>query len=164
MSGKTALSPPLTGWSLQFRATENQGFSARLLRDGGKEDARRWVSVAPPRQLRVALLAAADRAEDARYVEAALRAVAETAGETVTFDAGAATADWIFWLNDQPPPAEAVRAVTVAERICFRTPKVATPRQQRRRSASRQLSFRGERQQTERQVRRCGRMASASQS
>jgi hypothetical protein len=41
-----------------------------------------------------------------------LRALAQTAGETVTFDADAATADWIFWLNDQPPPAEGVRAVT----------------------------------------------------
>jgi hypothetical protein len=60
----------------------------------------------------VALLAAGDRAEDAQYVEAALRAVAQTAGETVTFDADAATADWIFWLNDQPPPAEVVQAVT----------------------------------------------------
>ena len=112
MIGKTALSPPLNGWSLELRAAENQHFRARLLRDGGKEDESRWVSATPPRQLRVALLAAAGRAEDARYVEAALRAVAETAGETVTFDADAATADWIIWLNDQPPPAEIVRAVT----------------------------------------------------
>jgi hypothetical protein len=111
VSGKTALSPPLNGWILELQEVDKQGFTARLSREEENRDDNGWVAAAPSRELRVALLHAADRAEDARYVEAALRALAETSGDTVAFAADAATADWIFWLNNQPPSADVLRAV-----------------------------------------------------
>ena len=111
--GKTALSPPLNGWSLEVRAGEGgeRKLAARLLRNDGKPSADDWITAASPRELRVALLHDAERAEDARYVDAALHAVAETSGDAITVGTDIGTADWIFWLNDQPPPADLLREV-----------------------------------------------------
>lgn len=111
VSGKTALSPPLDGWSLEVRAGEERNLAARLLRNDGEPSGEGWITAAPPQELRVALLHDLERAEDARYVNAALHAVAETSGDAVTIGTDIATADWIFWLNDQSPPAEVLREV-----------------------------------------------------
>ncbi len=74
----------------------------------------------PPPPLTVLILHDADRAEDARYVAAALRAVAQTDKRSVTLSvASTATlptsaADWIFWLSAQPvPPTVTVDAANV---------------------------------------------------
>ena len=110
-SGKTALSPPLNGWSLEVRASEERSLAARLVANDADPSADGWITAAPPREVRVALLHDVERAEDARHVSAALHAVAETSVEAITIGTNVATADWIFWLNDQPPPAEVLREV-----------------------------------------------------
>ncbi len=65
----------------------------------------------PPPPLTVLILHDADRAEDARYVAAALRAVAQTDKRALTISVVSANttlpapaADWIFWLSAQPVP------------------------------------------------------------
>ena len=107
VAGKTALAPPLDGWSVEVANSGNE-VSARLVRNG---DAQQWVRASERKPLRIALLAAPDRAEDARYVEAALRAIAETAGRAFHINNDVAAADWIFWLSDDPPPPHVVDAV-----------------------------------------------------
>ena len=105
--GTTALAPPLEGWSIEV-AGSGEDLSVRLVRTG---DAQPWVRASEHKPLRIALLATPDRAEDARYLEAALRAIAETTGRPFIIDGDVAAADWIFWLNDDPPPPHVVDAV-----------------------------------------------------
>jgi hypothetical protein len=112
VSGKTALAPPLNGWSLEVRQGDDRTFAVRLSRDDGKPAGEGWMTAARPRELRVALLHEIERAEDAKYVNAALHAVVETSGDTLTISTDILTANWIFWLNDQPPPAEVLREVS----------------------------------------------------
>jgi len=78
-------------------------------------DADRWVAHAATakdetaRKLRVAVLAAAGRAGDARYVRAALDAAAETAG--VLVEMSTEPASLTFWLADAPPPPAVLAAL-----------------------------------------------------
>jgi hypothetical protein len=111
-SGKTALPPPLDGWSLEVRGGKERSLAARVSPNDGDSSAEGWITATPPREVRVALLHEPERAEDARYVNAALHAVIENAGDTLTIGTDIGTAEWIFWLNDQPPPAEVLREVT----------------------------------------------------
>ena len=68
-----------------------------------------------PAHRRVVILADAQRRDDARYLEAAVRAAATTTGRaaeivraSLAAGASAATADWIVWLSAEPPPAPVV--------------------------------------------------------
>jgi hypothetical protein len=77
--------------------------------------------------LTVLIFSEAARAEDARYVSAAVRAVAQVSGreialtQTSTAEPGVASvhAGWVFWLANRPPPealaARAANLVTDAE-------------------------------------------------
>lgn len=93
---------------LALEVEEERGFRARLV--GGAESDG-WVRAVKAKTIRVAVLHDAERGEDVRHVEAALRAIAETAGASFLFENNPATAEWIFWLNDQPPAAEVWEAV-----------------------------------------------------
>lgn len=106
-AGKTAIAD-LPGWSIEV----NGGSSARLLHDDNTVAPGSWIAATSAQPLNVALLPSADRAEDARYVEAALRAIAEVSGQAVNVRTDATRADWVFWLNEDPVPAEIVRDVT----------------------------------------------------
>ena len=105
--GTTALAPPLEGWSIEVAGSGND-LSARLVRTG---DAQQWVRASEPKPLRIALLATPERAEDARYVEAALRAIAETTGRPFIIDGDVPAAEWVFWLSDDPAPPHLLDAV-----------------------------------------------------
>jgi hypothetical protein len=63
--------------------------------------------------LRVHILHDASRAEDARYLAAAVRAIGQVGGSAIALTEGNAAqtgsppglpADWVFWLSAQPPP------------------------------------------------------------
>jgi hypothetical protein len=66
----------------------------------------------PAAPLNVVILHEAGRTDDARYLEAAVRAVAQVSGREMsvtvkdagTPDAAVVHADWAFWLGNQPPP------------------------------------------------------------
>ena len=107
VAGQAILPPELKALSLEI----DERFSARLLRDNKPAQPEDWAEAAQPRVWSVVLLHDATRLDDARYVEAALRAVAEMAGDTLTFGRDLAGADWVFWLNDQPPSEEVLQAV-----------------------------------------------------
>ena len=110
--GKTALASPLNGWSVEIAQREDSRLAARLVRDDGGVEAGSWLPVSEGKPLNIALLHAADRRDDARYLDAALRAAAEASGRDIVVGTDAARADWAVWLNDQPPPAELVAEVT----------------------------------------------------
>jgi hypothetical protein len=84
VSGKTRFRRHSTAGLWSYAQAENQDFSARLSRDGGKEDASRWVSVARRDNCASHYWPQAIDRGRAATVEAALRALAQTAGETVT--------------------------------------------------------------------------------
>ncbi len=73
----------------------------------------------PVRPLNILILHDADRAEDARYVAAALQAVSQSGRCPLAISVAPATApahwaDWIFWFSAQPvPPAVARDAANV---------------------------------------------------
>ena len=106
-AGKTA-APGLVGWSIEVPSDTAGKFAARLLRDGD----RLWATAVSARPLSVAIVASADRADDARYVGAAVRAIGEVSGQLTTITDDASRADWVLWLNDDPVPENLVREVT----------------------------------------------------
>ncbi|HSH39184.1 MAG TPA: BatA domain-containing protein, partial [Chthoniobacterales bacterium] len=111
LPGRTALERPLEGWFVEVRKDEDGKLSARLVRDSASSRDEPWMTVVHPQSLRVAIIHSADRAEDARYLRAAVRAVVEVSGRAISISDDAQRADWIFWLNDEPPPAEIVEQV-----------------------------------------------------
>jgi hypothetical protein len=71
--------------------------------------------------LHVLVLHDASRAEDARYLAAAVRAAGQISGSNVALTEGNATqsgvaavrpADWVFWLSAQPPPDDLASQAT----------------------------------------------------
>lgn len=115
IAGRTPLTGSLSGWAIEMR--ENPGLppSARLVRNEEERSPEEWISVTEVAPLRVAILHGADRAEDARYLEAAIRAVAEAESRSAVFSSEPARADWLFWLKDESPPPEILREVSERE-------------------------------------------------
>lgn len=109
--GKTALPALFKPWALEIKQNATEDFSGRLIRPNGEAPNQPWVTSSRPQPLRVAVLHSVDRAEDARYVEAAARALGEIAGRSAV-PTDAIRADWIFWLSDQPAPPEILQQVS----------------------------------------------------
>jgi hypothetical protein len=70
------------------------------------------VRAGAAKTLNVAVLHAADRTDDARYVRAAVAAVGESLGRPINISDTVGSADWIFWLNDHQPSAEVMKRAT----------------------------------------------------
>ncbi|MDQ3626951.1 MAG: BatA domain-containing protein [Verrucomicrobiota bacterium] len=108
--GQAAL-PRADRWSLEIAGGTDAGFSARLLHADAAIPPTPWVTVARMKPLSVAIVPAADRTEDAKYVEAAVHALGQTSATEMKIVRDIAVADWIFWLNDEPPSADVERDV-----------------------------------------------------
>ena len=108
--GKAAL-PGLDRWSLEIIAGAGGAFSARLLSADEAIAPTAWVAVSPMKAVSVAVVPGADRTEDANYIEAAVRALAETSATEINIIRDVAAADWVFWLNDEAPSADLLRDV-----------------------------------------------------
>lgn len=111
--GRYDLATPLDHLALELRAGEDHSLGVRVIsRDGSSPDGP-WLAASAATPLNVAIVRANHRLEDARYVEAAIRALGETSGRRINVDVSApdsasnvARAAWIFWLSDEPiPPA-----------------------------------------------------------
>ena len=110
--GKAAISEQLQDWSVEIAQAPNDGFSARLLHSGSNVVTGGWVHTPPAHPVAVAIMASAGRDEDAKCIEAAVRAISEVSGHAVTIsNSDAAAVDWIFWLNDAPPPEQLLEQV-----------------------------------------------------
>ena len=110
--GRTALEGPMHGWRVELANTKDAELSARLVRDGADSTSEPSVPVVRSKPLRAAIIHSADRADDARYVGAAVRAIAAVSRRDVAVGDEAERADWLFWLNDEPPPRDLVEQAT----------------------------------------------------
>ena len=105
--GRTALTGAVEGWSIDVSTAAGR-LSARLWRADDDTPAGPPVPVVEQDAVRVAIRHSAERAEDASYVRAAIRAVSDTSGNTISLSDEIATANRIIWLSDEPPPGDLV--------------------------------------------------------
>ncbi len=110
-SGRTQLAAPLERFAVEIADRDGGVLSARLISDDADAPTSEWVPAATPKPLHIAVLHATDRADDARYVRAALRAAAEAVNRDLLIDEDVARAEWIVWLNDEPVPTAVVDQV-----------------------------------------------------
>ena len=110
----TALAPPLDGWSVEISDTATGDASARLVREPERAKPGESMPVAQPIGLRVAIVHAPDRTEDARYVRAAVEAIGEVSGREIDVNSTAESADCIFWLNDLAPPPDILNQIATS--------------------------------------------------
>jgi hypothetical protein len=111
-AGRTALTGVMEGWSIDVSAATGGKLSARLLRAADGTPAGPLVPIADQQSLHVAIRHSAERAEDANYVRAAISAVADISGITISIADDIAVANWIIWLSDEPPPGDLVAQVS----------------------------------------------------
>ena len=113
-AGTHALSGPLQHLAFEVRRDESNRFSARLLNTGDGSPISTWMPAARAEPLVVDIIHSADRAEDARYLQAAIQAFGGVSGRSTKVNvagvegsrADGAGGDWIFWLSDDPVPAQ----------------------------------------------------------
>ena len=107
-AGRTALTGVMEGWSIDVSTAAGGKLSARLMAANNDAPAGPPVPVANYEAVSVAIRHSAERAEDASYVRAAIRAISESSGIAISISDDIGVANWILWLSGEPPPGDVV--------------------------------------------------------
>lgn len=133
--GRTPLAGVAGKWEAEVSGGAGAPFSARLANDGRPIGGQVVAQQVSP--LRVSILHDPDRAEDARYVEAAIRAVARGEGREAMVssdqhDLSPTEIDvghrWVFWLSVRRVPDAVTRVIEAGASLITDTPVVDPPR------------------------------------